>query len=84
MAARKKAEYVSKATVSTISVTSRAAVKFRDNYYTIEYHEERTFPADIKDVDMNKERAMLWDTCNTEVDKQVEDIFEMARKKSRW
>lgn len=81
MAAKKKAEYQLKGVTSMISVTSRAAVKVRDNFYTIEYHEERTFPVDVPDIDMEKERKLLWDACNTEIDKQVDDIFEMVLKK---
>lgn len=82
MAAKKKQnEYESKAVITKISVISRAAVKVRDNFYTIEYQEERSFPVDVQDIDMEKERKILWDTCNTEIDKQVDDIFEMAVKK---
>lgn len=81
MAAKKKTEYEAKAKTTRISVTSRAAVKVRDNFYTIEYFEERSFPDNVNDIDMEKERKLLWDTCNSETDKQVEDIFEMVNKK---
>ena len=81
MATKKKVEYTSKAVINRISVTSRAAVKVRDNFYTVEYFEERSFPANVEDIDMEKERKLLWDTCNTETDRQIEDIFEMVHKK---
>lgn len=66
--------YVSKAKISSIKATSRASIKIKDSYYTIEYSEERIIP-DIKDVDINKERELLWDTCNAECDSQIEDIL---------
>ena len=71
--------YESKAQISTIRATSRASVKVRDNFYTVEYCEERTIPTDI-DVDIDKERQLLWDTVNDEVDKQIEDIIKSFAK----
>lgn len=75
MAAKKKAEYVSKAVTTKISISSRASVKVRESYYTVEYTEERAIP-DVTDVDIQKERELLWDACNTEVDNQIEDILK--------
>lgn len=75
MATKKKAEYKSLATTSKIAVSSRASVKVRDSYYTVEYSEERLIP-DVPEVDIEKERQLLWDTCNTEVDNQIEDILK--------
>ena len=72
---RKKAEYKSKAVTSKIAISSRASVKVRESYYTVEYTEERAF-LDAVGVDIEKERQMLWDTCNEEVDKQIEDILK--------
>ena len=79
MAARKKKEYEQKAITSKIAITSRASVKVKDNFYTVEYQEERLLPEDV-DLDIEKERQLLWDTCNTEVDKQIEDIWSMMKK----
>ena len=76
MANTKKKEpeiYESKAIVTTIRATSRASVKVRDNFYTVEYCEERTIP-DIDGVDIEEERALLWDTANAECDNQIEEI----------
>lgn len=56
-----------------IRATSRASVKIRDSYYTVEYSEERALPQDI-DFDINEERKDLWLDVNDEVDKQLEDI----------
>lgn len=63
-----------KAIITKISASSRASVKIKDNFYTIEYSEERAIP-DIADIDIEKERALLWDTVNGECDKQVEEIL---------
>lgn len=71
-------DYQSKATVNKITATSRASVKVKDSYYTVEYSEERVIP-DLPDVDIVKERQLLWDTVNKEVDMQVEDIMKAFR-----
>ena len=65
----------SKAIITTISATSRASVKVRDNFYTVEYCEERALPND-EDIDIEAERQMLWDTVNSECDNQIEEILK--------
>jgi len=67
-------EYQSKAIVSSIKATSRASVKVKDSFYTVEYCEERLIP-DIEGVDVAEERNLLWDKVNSEVDNQVEEIL---------
>ena len=74
--AGKKAEVV-KATTVSIRATSRASIKVRDNFYTVEYCEERSVPADCN---IEYERSVLWDVCNAEVDNQIQDIIDMTRK----
>lgn len=78
----KAAAYKSKARTSVIRATSRVSVKVSvkgaDNYYTLEYTEERQIP-EVEGVDLAKERKMLWDTVNTEVDNQIEDIYKMYK-----
>lgn len=69
----KDTSYTSKAKIGTIRATSRASVKIRDNYFTIEYSEERLLPEDIE-VDIEQERKILWDDVNAEVDAQILDI----------
>lgn len=54
-------------------------MKVRDNFYTVEYSEERIVPEGIE-VDLDFEREALWDTCNAEVDKQIEDILNAFKK----
>ena len=68
-------KYKSVATTNKIMCTSRASIKRGDSYYTVEYAEERLLPQDVK-YDINEERKILWDTVNTEVDNQIEDIIK--------
>jgi len=65
----------SKAKVVSIKATSRSAVKIRDNYYTVEYTEERTIP-DVDDIDLDAERTFLWNDVNNIVDNQIEEIVK--------
>lgn len=82
---------------TTIKATSRASVKIGDNYFTVEYSEERMIPqveeiqsTDIQGnktskiiaADIEKERADLWDTVNSECDNQI-DIIQDYFKKSK-
>lgn len=67
--------YESKAKINTIKATSRASIKIRDNFYTLEYSEERVIP-DLPDVDIIKEKEILWDAVNAEVDAQIEDVIK--------
>ena len=76
--ARTKKEYQSKAITTTIKASSRASVKVGDSYYTIEYTEERSVP---EDCDIEKERTFLWDTCNQEVDLQLEEIINLYKNR---
>jgi hypothetical protein len=71
--------YESKAIVSKINATSRVAIKIKDNYYTVEYSEERIIP-DVDDIDMEQERLMLFDSVNAVVDAQAEDILKTFQK----
>lgn len=75
--ARKTSKYESQAKTTSIRITSRASIKAGDNYYTVEYCEERSIP---ETADVEKERAILWDVANSECDKQVEDIFKVYKK----
>lgn len=69
--------YESKANVTKITATSRCAVKIRDNYYTIEFSEERSIPDQGEvEVDIVKERKFLWDAVNTVVDDQIQEIID--------
>ena len=78
MAGRKK-EYVQKAITKSIAATSRASVKIKDNFYTVEYHEERIIP-ETDDINLTEEKKMLWDAVNAECDAQIEDILKTFKK----
>ena len=52
---------MAKAVTTSIKATSRVAIKIKDNYYTVEFTEER---------------AELWDAVNTSVDEQCEQILK--------
>lgn len=77
----KSTVYASKAVIHTIKASSRASVKVRDNYFTVEYEEERIIP-EIEGVDLDKERKLLWDTVNDECDRQIELIYKLSKKGS--
>ena len=71
--------YISKAVPTKISATSRVAIKIKDNFYTVEYSEERTIP-DIEGVSMETERSILFNDVNAVVDEQAEEIIKTFRK----
>ena len=64
--------------VTSIRATSRASVKIKDSFYTVEYCEERSIDPDDN---VEEERKALWDTCNSEVDNQIEDILQSFSQK---
>ena len=74
---KKKEEYRSKAVTTRIVAVSRVSKKIDETFYTLEYSEERTIP---EDADVEKERRILWDVVNGEVDNQVEDIYKLLKK----
>lgn len=71
--------YESKAIPTTIKFSSRASINVKDHWYTIEYGEERQIN-NFDEVDINKERQLLIDDCNMEVDKQIKEIVETFLK----
>lgn len=68
------ANYEPKAVISKIQATSRMSLKVKDNFFTVEYSEERVIP-DLEDVDIEQEKAALWEAVNSEVDNQAEVIY---------
>lgn len=61
------------AKTTTIKASSRVSMKVKDNFYTVEYTEERS----LEDGDnIEEERKELWYDVNNEVDKQIEEIYE--------
>lgn len=82
MAKQRPEEYFSKSIPTTIKATSRVSVKINESFYTFEFQEERTFPANLVEegkVDFEKEKEMLWDEVHGQVDKQVSDIVSVLR-----
>ena len=73
-------DYGVKAKTTKINAVSRVAIKIRDNFYTVEYSEERTIP-DVDGVILKEERAALFDAVNAVVDAQAEDIVRSFSKK---
>ena len=74
--------YVQQAKPTVIKFSSRASVKIvnnGDHYYTIEYGEERQID-NYNNVDIEKERKMLIDDCNKQVDNQIEEIINTFLK----
>ena len=74
--------YKPKAKPTVIKFTSRASVKIVNNgehYYTIEYGEERQID-NFDEVDIDKERQLLIDDCNNQVDRQIEEIVKTFLK----
>ena len=74
--------YQSKAIVTSIKATSRVAIKIRDNYYTVEYTEERAIP-DAEGVDIEQEQNILFDSVNAVVDAQAEQILQTFQPNRR-
>ena len=64
--------------VTTIKASSRASIKVGDSFYTVEWCEEHSL--DETD-DITEEREKLWNTCNSEVDNQVEEILKTFSKR---
>lgn len=75
--ARAKKAYESKAITTSIRITSRASVKIHDNFFTVEYCEERSIP---EDANIEAERKILWDIANVECDNQIKEIYDAYKR----
>ena len=80
----KDIKYESKAITTKISATSRVSAKIYDDFYTLEFTEERTIP-DVEGVDLDKERKKLWDdvnyTVDTEMNATIKQVIANHKKK---
>ena len=54
--------------------TSRMAIKVRDNYYTVEFTEERSVPNNLN-IDLEQEKQLLFDSVQDTVYSQVQEII---------
>lgn len=68
-----------KARTTTIRATSRASVKIKDNFFTLEFCEERSVPEGLDDAEIAVERDILWKTVNDECDNQISMLLESYR-----
>lgn len=75
-------KYESKAITTQIKATSRVSAKIGDDFYTLEFSEERTIP-DVEGVDLDKEREKLWDDVNYSVDVQMQDTINHVLEEKR-
>ena len=66
------------AKTTLISASSSVTIKIKDNYYKVEYKEEREL-CEGDNVDF--ETQSLWDDVNTTVDTQAEDILRTFNRK---
>lgn len=71
--------YRQQAKVIKILGTSKATVQIKNNYYSFSYSEERELPEDQSRVDIEKERELLWETLNSEVDNQINEIMKLYK-----
>ena len=62
------------ARTTTIRATNRMSLKIKDNYFTVEWCEERVLPEDTTEEELKKARSDLWNTCVQECENQCEDI----------
>lgn len=79
-----------KVKATTIKATSRASIKMmvagKEQYFTVEYSEERNIEIDPKteksqlEKELDGVRKDLWDTCNAEVDNQIQEIYDISKK----
>lgn len=69
--------YVQQAKTVKISGTSKLTIQIKGNYYSFSFSEERELPEDDSRVNIEKERELLWDTLNLEVDNQVQEALKL-------
>lgn len=77
MASRKK-KYQSVAVVTEIQAMTKISSEIKNTWYTIQYGETRTVPADC---DLAKEKQILQDDVYNEVYKQISDIHDLCNQK---
>jgi len=72
--------YTRKAVTTEIKAESGISVEIQGKWYRFLYSETRILPEGANEVE---ERRMLWDDVHEEVDKQVQEIFDILRGNSR-
>lgn len=66
---------MAKAKTTTIKATSRMSIKVKNDFFTVEYCEERVVPDDDS-VNLEEERKALWEDVTKEVEDQISEITE--------
>lgn len=75
----KRNEIVNQGVKTTrIQGTMRMAIKIRDNYYTVEFLEEREVPNN-PNLDLEEEKRLLFESVKNTVYSQIEEIVEGLR-----
>ena len=67
----------------TIKATNRMSVKIDNNYFTVEWCEERMLPEGLTEEEVKAERVKLWDICVQECENQISDINRVYGKGGR-
>lgn len=75
----KSPEYKYKGKTTKITISSRASVNIGKNYYTFEYSEEKCFPKGDKELNIEKERELMWKEANSEVDNQIKETIDWIK-----
>jgi hypothetical protein len=83
MVVKKKTKtiYESLGECESIQATSRISAKLHDTFYTFEFVKKVNFPQNVRDkINLNKEKDILWNEVNEEVDNQIQFIFDENKK----
>ncbi len=59
------------------NTVSRASVKIGNSFYTFEFGGEWFLE---EGDDVNKCKKSAWDTCHTEVDKQIDEVVRLNKQ----
>ncbi len=74
--------YESLGECESIQAMSKISAKLGDTYYTFEFVKRTYFPENNRNkINLEKEKELLWDEVNAEVDNQIGIIFDEAEKR---
>ena len=80
---KKEEEYVPLGIPTKITALSRNSVKLKEDYYTFEAIEERTFPENATGIDLEKEWKAIFDSVNSIVDFQYNETLDAVFGKKK-
>ena len=81
--AKKEEEYVPLGIPTKITALSRNSVKLKEDYYTFEAIEERTFPENVTGIDLEKEWKAIFESVNSIVDFQYNETLDAVFGKKK-